>query len=168
LCFLLHADGAFFFFLLFFLCHSSPSTLSIPVYVPSGGSKRARRSSSASDSHSSDAGSQSGSGSGSGGDGDGDSDGSAPAPKRGRDRGKKTRGAAGDAAAADTEKPKKPVLLVPRTMESEREADHTVVEADDEEAGGGEGLDEFARYFAGADKEPRLLLTTSQKPSAVG
>eukprot|EP00161_Ancyromonas_sigmoides_P003216 TRINITY_DN1296_c0_g6_i1.p2 TRINITY_DN1296_c0_g6~~TRINITY_DN1296_c0_g6_i1.p2 ORF type:complete len:374 (-),score=161.63 TRINITY_DN1296_c0_g6_i1:60-1181(-) len=134
--------------------------------VHGGGSKRARRSSSASDSHSSDAGSQSGSGSGSDGDGDSDSDGSAPAPKRGRDKGKKARGAAGDAAAADTEKPKKPVLLVPRTMESEREADHTVVEADDEEAGGGEGLDEFARYFAGADKEPRLLLTTSQKPSA--
>jgi len=54
---------------------------------------------------------------------------------------------------------------VPRTIESMREEDETIVPADDSEVEGDEAFDEFEKYFSGNTK-PKILLTTQQKPSS--
>jgi len=54
---------------------------------------------------------------------------------------------------------------VPRTIESMREEDETIVPADDSEVEGDEAFDEFEKYFSGNTK-PKILFTTQQKPSA--
>ncbi|KAJ3349703.1 Ribosome production factor 1 [Entophlyctis luteolus] len=50
---------------------------------------------------------------------------------------------------------------VPRTLESTREADDTIVEPDDEEVFASEDTDEFASYFNGTP--PKILVTTSKR-----
>ena len=51
-----------------------------------------------------------------------------------------------------------------RTQDNTREADETVVRADDEEVQADERLDEFASYFS-ADRQPKLVITTACRPS---
>eukprot|EP00274_Cyanoptyche_gloeocystis_P002998 CAMPEP_0196666752 /NCGR_PEP_ID=MMETSP1086-20130531/64693_1 /TAXON_ID=77921 /ORGANISM="Cyanoptyche gloeocystis , Strain SAG4.97" /LENGTH=298 /DNA_ID=CAMNT_0042003989 /DNA_START=91 /DNA_END=987 /DNA_ORIENTATION=- len=63
-------------------------------------------------------------------------------------------------AGEDQERPKK----LPRTIETMREADETIVQPEDAEVDGDEMLDEFADYFAGTI--PKILITTSKKPAA--
>ncbi|KAK1442312.1 U3 small nucleolar ribonucleoprotein IMP4 [Babesia gibsoni] len=53
---------------------------------------------------------------------------------------------------------------VPRTIESMRRFDETVVAASDAEVAAEENIDEFASYFRG-ERPPKLYLTTSRKPS---
>mmetsp|Transcript_8384 Transcript_8384/g.19738 ORF Transcript_8384/g.19738 Transcript_8384/m.19738 type:complete len:337 (+) Transcript_8384:107-1117(+) len=53
---------------------------------------------------------------------------------------------------------------VPRTIENMREADETVVPADDSEIEVDESLDEFEKYFQ-SGLTPKILITTCQKPS---
>ncbi|KAJ3030476.1 UNVERIFIED_CONTAM: hypothetical protein HDU68_008892 [Siphonaria sp. JEL0065] len=50
---------------------------------------------------------------------------------------------------------------VPKTLENTREADETIVDADDEEVFASEETDEFAQYFNG--KTPKVLVTTSRR-----
>eukprot|EP00741_Cyanophora_paradoxa_P000473 tig00000405_g461.t1 len=52
----------------------------------------------------------------------------------------------------------------PRTLDNTREAEETVVTAEDEEVLEDEKTDEYADYFAG--KVPKTLITSSKKPSA--
>merc|ERR1719478_1533076 len=52
-----------------------------------------------------------------------------------------------------------------RTIEKMREADETIVPADDSEVEGDEAFDEFEKYFSGNTK-PKVLLTTQKKPSS--
>lgn len=59
------------------------------------------------------------------------------------------------------EPPPKPV---PKTIESTREADETVVGGDDGEVAADEGDDEFAAHFA-RERPPHVLLTTCYKPT---
>eukprot|EP00124_Ichthyophonus_hoferi_P001168 Ihof_evm9s55 gene=Ihof_evmTU9s55 len=61
--------------------------------------------------------------------------------------------AAGDGVA--------PVRKVPKTIESQRVVEETIVEPDDEEVMNDEATDELAGYFAG--DRPKILITTSQK-----
>lgn len=56
------------------------------------------------------------------------------------------------------------VRQAPDTIESMREADETIVAADDEEVQEANSVDEFAAYFSG-EVQPKLLLSTSKKPS---
>lgn len=53
---------------------------------------------------------------------------------------------------------------VPKTIENTREKDETIV-VDDAEVFQDEDCDEFASYFNGMS--PKILLTTSRRPSAV-
>lgn len=53
---------------------------------------------------------------------------------------------------------------VPRTVDSMREADETIVPPDDSEVEGDEAFDEFENYFKG-DSKPKILVTTQQRPS---
>ena len=48
-----------------------------------------------------------------------------------------------------------PPAQVPRTLESMREFDETVVAADDEEIAGEEAMDEYAEYFGGNGAQRR-------------
>ena len=50
-----------------------------------------------------------------------------------------------------------PPAQVPRTLESMREFDETVVAADDEEIAGEEAMDEYAEYFGGNGVPPHRL-----------
>ncbi|KAI9339313.1 anticodon-binding protein [Obelidium mucronatum] len=50
---------------------------------------------------------------------------------------------------------------VPKTLENTREADETIVDADDEEVFASEETDEFAEYFNGTT--PKVLVTTSRR-----
>ncbi|KAK3285637.1 Ribosome production factor 1 [Cymbomonas tetramitiformis] len=59
-----------------------------------------------------------------------------------------------------------PPKQIPRTIENTREKDVTMVEPGDEEVLADEAQDEFADYFNGL-QSPKVLLTTSQKPSAI-
>lgn len=54
---------------------------------------------------------------------------------------------------------------VPRTIESLRDADETIVPPDDSEVEDDEALDEFESYFKG-DKPPKIVVTTQKRPSA--
>lgn len=56
------------------------------------------------------------------------------------------------------------VREVPRTIESMREPDETIVPPEDSEIEEDEAMDEFEKYFADG-KTPKILLTTQQKPS---
>ena len=60
-----------------------------------------------------------------------------------------------------------PPKLEPRTLENTREEDVTVPEPEDEEIQVEEAGDEMATYF-GKEKEPRVVITTSELPSSVG
>lgn len=51
-----------------------------------------------------------------------------------------------------------------RTIELMREPDETIVPPDDSEVEGDEAFDEFEKYFSN-EQEPKLLVTTCQKPS---
>eukprot|EP00163_Fabomonas_tropica_P025682 TRINITY_DN448_c0_g1_i4.p1 TRINITY_DN448_c0_g1~~TRINITY_DN448_c0_g1_i4.p1 ORF type:complete len:311 (+),score=50.72 TRINITY_DN448_c0_g1_i4:130-1062(+) len=53
----------------------------------------------------------------------------------------------------------------PKTLESTREKDDTIVEADDEEVLGDVAMDEFSKYFAG-EETPKILITTSRRASS--
>lgn len=53
----------------------------------------------------------------------------------------------------------------PRTIESMREPDETIVPPDDSEVEADEALDEFDKYF-NSDKPPKILITTQKKPSS--
>jgi ribosome production factor 1 len=57
-----------------------------------------------------------------------------------------------------------PAKQKPRTYESMREADDTMVAPDDAEVAQDEAEDEFAAYFA-SEKEPKVLITTRRHPS---
>jgi ribosome production factor 1 len=61
---------------------------------------------------------------------------------------------------------KAPPKQIPKTIDSTREADETIVTPDDEEVLEDEKLDEFADYF-NSDKDPYIMITTSVNPSAV-
>lgn len=52
----------------------------------------------------------------------------------------------------------------PRTIESMREPDETIVPADDSEVEEDEAMDEFEKYFEGG-KTPKILVTTQRRPS---
>ncbi|KJE97812.1 hypothetical protein CAOG_09134 [Capsaspora owczarzaki ATCC 30864] len=56
-----------------------------------------------------------------------------------------------------------PPKEVPKTIESTREFDETIVNPDDQEVVEDEAMDEFANYFNG-ETLPKLLITTSIKP----
>ncbi|KAL6050011.1 Ribosome production factor 1 [Balamuthia mandrillaris] len=53
----------------------------------------------------------------------------------------------------------------PKTQDNTREFDETIVRPEDQEVLEDEAIDEFAEHFNGA-KEPKILITTSIKPSA--
>eukprot|EP00405_Crypthecodinium_cohnii_P015387 CAMPEP_0206461780 /NCGR_PEP_ID=MMETSP0324_2-20121206/25575_1 /ASSEMBLY_ACC=CAM_ASM_000836 /TAXON_ID=2866 /ORGANISM="Crypthecodinium cohnii, Strain Seligo" /LENGTH=336 /DNA_ID=CAMNT_0053933787 /DNA_START=116 /DNA_END=1126 /DNA_ORIENTATION=- len=53
---------------------------------------------------------------------------------------------------------------VPRTIESMREPDETIVPPEDSEVEDDEALDEFDSYFTG-NRTPKVLVTTQKKPS---
>jgi hypothetical protein len=55
---------------------------------------------------------------------------------------------------------------LPRTLESTREFDETIVNPEDEEVKEDEATDEFAEYFKG-NVTPKIFVTTSINPSAV-
>lgn len=57
-----------------------------------------------------------------------------------------------------------PARKVPKTIESTRERDETVVVADDEELEADTAEDEFAAHF-NREQAPQILVTTSRKPS---
>lgn len=52
---------------------------------------------------------------------------------------------------------------IPKTIDSLREADDTIVDADDKEVMEDEEMDEFQQYFQ-QGVEPKLLITTSRRP----
>ena len=52
---------------------------------------------------------------------------------------------------------------MPRTIESTREPDETMVEPDDEQVKVDEALDEMSSYFR-KEKEPKVLITSSDNP----
>ena len=56
-----------------------------------------------------------------------------------------------------------PPKQIPRTIENTREPDETTVREDDLEVKEDEDVDEFSSYFR-CEREPKLLITTSQKP----
>ena len=56
-----------------------------------------------------------------------------------------------------------PPAQVPRTLETMREFDETMVSPDDEEVAGEEAMDEYAEYFAG-NSAPKLMITTAKSP----
>lgn len=56
-----------------------------------------------------------------------------------------------------------PVRQVPRTLESTREFDETIVDPDDEEIAGEEAMDEYADYFRG-ETTPKVMITTAKEP----
>merc|ERR1712216_680491 len=58
-----------------------------------------------------------------------------------------------------------PAKPEPRTIDNQREADDTMVDADDEEVAAEENIDEFSSYFDG--KTPKIMIT-SNKPPSVG
>lgn len=60
--------------------------------------------------------------------------------------------------------PDAPPPLKPKTIESMREADETIVTEDMPEIVGEEAIDEFAQYYKG-EITPHLMITTSRKPS---
>jgi hypothetical protein len=53
-----------------------------------------------------------------------------------------------------------------KTLDNTREADETVVQADDAEVLADESLDEFSSYFHG-EVEPKILVTSCYRPSKV-
>lgn len=52
----------------------------------------------------------------------------------------------------------------PRTIDKMRDADETIVPAEDSEVEEDEAMDEFEKYFQGG-KTPKILLTTQKRPS---
>lgn len=52
----------------------------------------------------------------------------------------------------------------PRSIDKMREADETIVPAEDSEVEEDEAMDEFEKYFQNG-KKPKILVTTQQKPS---
>ncbi|GBG33058.1 Ribosome production factor 1 [Hondaea fermentalgiana] len=58
-----------------------------------------------------------------------------------------------------------PPKQVPKTQDSTREADNTVVAPDDEEVLADEEQDEFSEYFANL-KKPKIMITTRPRPSS--
>lgn len=58
---------------------------------------------------------------------------------------------------------KAPPKQVPRTIESTRVPDETIVDPEDEEVKMDESLDEMASYFRG-EREPKVLITSSDNP----
>lgn len=56
-----------------------------------------------------------------------------------------------------------PPKQVPRTLESTREPDETMVDPEDEEVKFDEATDEMASYFK-KEREPKVLLTSSENP----
>jgi|TARA_B110000503_G_scaffold70383_1_gene109508 ribosome production factor 1 len=63
-------------------------------------------------------------------------------------------------AAGEVPKPRQ----VPKTIENQRTPDETFVEAGDDEVAEEDAEDEFASYFS-SSSEPRVIITTSRKPS---
>eukprot|EP01047_Picozoa_sp_COSAG01_P075311 COSAG01_NODE_12864_length_1673_cov_1.042567_3_plen_134_part_00 len=60
-----------------------------------------------------------------------------------------------------------PPRQVPRTLESAREFDETLVSADDGEIVGEEAMDEYANYFAGQSTHCLLVSTTRPHPAQI-
>lgn len=60
-----------------------------------------------------------------------------------------------------------PEKEVPRTIESTREYDETMVQEDDEEVEHDEANDEFASYFK-RERNPKVLITVSPNATKVG
>ena len=54
--------------------------------------------------------------------------------------------------------------LVPQTIESKRQPDETIVEADDIEITEADSVDEFAKFWSG-EKEAKIMITTRPRPS---
>ncbi len=59
-----------------------------------------------------------------------------------------------------------PPKAEPRTIENTREFDETIVKAEDDEVAQDEATDEFSAYF-NDQRVPKILFTTSQKPTSV-
>lgn len=59
---------------------------------------------------------------------------------------------------------KAPPKKIAKTQDNTKEADETVVDAEDEEVQGDEAIDEFSKYFTG-DVKPKIVITSCYHPT---
>ena len=55
--------------------------------------------------------------------------------------------------------------IMPTTIDDKRELDETYIFEENDEILNEEGIDEFSSYFLDQDKEPKIFMTTSEKPN---